>query len=76
MELDEITYQAAKKSLNKIPELLEQQRKTLTDMGVNNAQIEKALAPTFAFIAGICEDITRYENQQKLKREKKEELED
>lgn len=61
MELDEITYPISKKSLGKLPELLEQQRKTLTDMGLAPEEIERALAPTIAFMAGVREDVERYE---------------
>lgn len=68
MELDEITYQATKKSLDKFPEILEQQRKTLLDMGLTDEQIERALAPTLSFMAGIREDVEHYEKKQEAMR--------
>lgn len=64
MELDEITYQASKKALEKFPQLIEQQRKTLQDLGVvSEEEIERALAPTRAFMAGVEEDIRIYEEK-------------
>lgn len=66
MELDEITYPVSKKSLEKLPELLEQQRKTLTDMGLTAEEIERALEPTIAFMEGVREDVARYEQEIEL----------
>lgn len=64
MELNEITYKVAKESVDKFPLILEQQRKTLEDMGLTAEQIETALAPTLSFMAGIREDVELYERSR------------
>jgi len=63
MELDEITYPISKKAVENLPNLLEQQRKTLSDMGLTAEEIERALEPTRAFMAGVAEDVRLYEEQ-------------
>ncbi len=64
MELNEVTYKVAKESVEKFPLILDQQRKTLEDMGLTPDQIETALAPTLSFMDGIREDVEIYERSR------------
>jgi hypothetical protein len=63
MEFDKITYKASKKSVEQFPTIIEQQRKTLIDLGLTAEQIEKALVPSLSFMAQIQENILRYEEE-------------
>lgn len=63
MELDETTYPIAKKSTRTFSSILDQQRKTLTDLGMPPDQIDLAMQPVLKFMYGIMQDVLAYEDK-------------
>ena len=64
MELDKLTYRLSKRSLERFPELITQQREQLAKLGLTPEEIQRVLDPTISFMEGVREDVEQYEQMQ------------